>query len=242
MFNSLLRFVSAGALLAGFCAAGPVTLNFTGSITAGSQDLSKFELLYYGSDGTDEIRGFQPVFNAGTSNRFCAANATCSIEATITGFVASDTWAPTTASAYTIVGWYGAGPTIVGFTVIDNPSVFVLTKSGIDFAGGDFVSAFGIDENRFSTHMISWSDVTAFPDGTGFVANNAAYLPGITLGGAGSAGSLWDFSNGVQNGSASIQGAIAGAAVPEPATTFLFLGGIAAIAVRRRVMRARRAI
>src|SRR3569832_653621 len=78
-FAALSRLAGLLSIATVTCIAGSITIDFTGSITAGSSPLSRFEILYYGTDGTNALAGFQPIYNAGTSNRFCGANATCSI-------------------------------------------------------------------------------------------------------------------------------------------------------------------
>jgi hypothetical protein len=73
--------------------------------------------------------------------------------AILTPFLSGDSSNPTT-SAYTM-----AGSTIDLNAVRANPSVFILTGTNSSFTGFDFSDpkAFGIDEIRFSTHIISWS-------------------------------------------------------------------------------------
>jgi hypothetical protein len=209
-----------------------VTINFSGSITTGNGPVSQFEILYAGSDGTTSFDAFQPIYNTGTSDRSCPANSTCSLGGSASGFVFSfGNWSPTAYSAYTIVGWYDGGPAsgdISGFNVVGNPQVFVVAANGVDLSGTDFATAFpGFNENQISTHILNgWTESgQAFTDGNTFVSHNLSSLPSGSVGGAAAAGTVWDFTTGVQNGSASVQASF-DSGVPEPGAAALVLGGL----------------
>jgi hypothetical protein len=217
-----------------------VTIDFSGSITTGASPISQFEILYAGSDGTTPFQAFQPIYNTGTSDRSCPANSTCSLSGSVSGFVFSfGSWSPTAYSAYTIVGWYDGGPgpgDVSGFNVVSNPRVFVLAANGPSFLSTDFPTAFpGFDENHISTHILNgWTEsFAAHTDGTTFVMDNLSNLPSVSIGGAAAAGTVWDFTNGVSNGSASLQASFP-SGVPEPGTTALLLGGLGLLAAAGR--------
>ncbi len=239
------RTAILGLILAGTCFAGIVTINFSGSITAGTSAISQFEILYAGSDGITTFNAFQPIYNTGTSDRSCPANTTCSLSGSVSGFVFSfsGNWSPTAYSDYTIVGWYDGGPgsgDISGFNVVSNPRVFVL-DNGLDLSGTDFATAFpGFSENQISTHIKNgWTESgQAFTDGNTFAMDNRSSLPSVSIGGAAAAGTVWDFTNGVQNGSASIQASFESGA-PEPGAAVMLLGGLGLLLAAGRRARQR---
>ena len=252
MFSrKMLGVLALGLLWPGNGMAVPLTIVFNGTVSPGSEPVSNFELLYYASDPN-------PVFVI-PQNRFgfiplagsCAGNATCGLSGSMT-FDVPLGWSPTT-SKYTILGYYdgGPGPGDVGTPpgpfsfahVFSNPRVFVLTDPGF-LGGGVFESLYQpvfLSETTISTHIYNgWTDpypAAAASDAATFMSLNLADFPNVALDGSFGLGTIWDYSGGLVNGSASFEAHIqSDEVVPEPSTVVLLSGGLGllTLAIHRR--------
>ena len=242
------RLLPLSLLLAAACLAGtlPIShISLTGTIAPTVSDVSNMQLLYLESDG---ISTFQTSTFLNTS---CAAGNSCAISASIDlttnpSFVA-------TSAFYTILGFYAGGPglgdvnTVHPFpgltitTVVQNPKVFIVTDPAFNGNAGDFQTLYGSAfspifniENFLSTDLYNHQAINIGPS---FLTSNLDKVPAVALGGAAATGTVYDYSNGVSNGTVTLE---ATTATPEPAGTSLAGGLLVALAVRVRGLRAAR--
>ncbi len=206
-----------------------INFTFSGTVSPSSADIGQMELVWTGSDGTPpgSYGELLPL------NVTCQAGDTCPISATVNLAIPNNNWTPSDYSVYAILGWYGGGPTVQNGQVVGSPDVFVVTNAGFAGAGGTFDQLFGVNgetEVGISNDILnSWVNsqydaqqivdyACPFPACNPAI-NHIADWVAIDLNGPPSQGAIWDYSNGVENGSSSIEETTG---VPEPASLVLF--------------------
>ena len=254
--RGFLRILAIAVLVSAWCPAiglaltlAPITIDFSGTVSPGASPISNFELLYYGVDPSQGPFGWQATGYTSMSGT-CAANSTCAVSASLTLNVPLG-WSPFT-SVYTIFGYYGGGPSgadidFVDFpnpVVISNPDVFLVTNNSFPGSSDTFDNLYHASELAMSTHIYNgWTDPGSYTDAVEFFTYptfpnppQSSYFPSVTLGGSAAPGTIYDYSNGTANGSASIQASIVGA-TPEPATVGLLAAGLLLFGCRRLTSR-----
>lgn len=223
------------------------TITLSGTLSPTVKDLQYKELIFRLSDGTTTINGY------GALNGTCLAGHTCSFSDDV-AYTSPAGFAPTSIE-YTIMGFYGnpsdpnygpqGGDVSCNFgfcNVSGNPDIFALTDMPAGTSFNDFWASIGggmglgpeynVAGTFYNGHLLSGDIIPA---------GAYAHFVSSLLGGSLSSGNIMDFTDGVLNGSASINAYSSmdvETGVPEPGTgliTGLLAAGLPIAWRRKRV-------